>query len=188
MPKPLSLNEERLKRLALKARTDKKAFAQIYKVLLEKVYGYFYYRVKQKELAEDLTQECFLKILKNLKTYEKQEASFSAWVFTIARHTLIDYFRQKKEELSLETERKKREREKDNESEKVADRNLLENALRNLKEDYREVLYLRFFADLSLKDTARVMGKTENAVKLLQFRAIKALKKELEKDEGREKG
>ncbi len=186
MPKPLSLNEEKLKRLALKARADKKAFAQIYKVLLEKVYGYFYYRVKQKETAEDLTQECFFKILKNLKRYEKQEVSFSAWVFTIARHTLIDYLRQKKEEASLETERKRGGR-KDDESEKVVDRNLLENALRNLKEDYREVLYLRFFADLSLKETARVMKKTENAVKLLQFRAIKALKKELEKDEGREK-
>jgi RNA polymerase sigma-70 factor (ECF subfamily) len=187
MPKSLSLNEEKLKRLALKARTDKKVFAQIYKALLEKVYGYFYYRVKQKEIAEDLTQECFLKILKNLKMYEEQEASFSAWVFTIARHTVIDHFRQKKEEISLETERELEEKGSD-ETERFADRNLLENALRNLKEDYREVLYLRFFADLSLKDTARVMEKTENAVKLLQFRAVKALKKELEKDERREKG
>jgi RNA polymerase sigma-70 factor (ECF subfamily) len=186
MPRPLSLSEERLKKLALKARYDRKAFAQIYKALLEKVYGYFYYKVKQKELAEDLTQECFLKIMKNLEKYEVKEASFSAWVFTIARHTLIDHYRLKKDEIPLETERKLEKRKRD-EIEKVGERNLLEKALRNIKEDYREVLYLRFFMDLSLKETAKVMGKTENAVKLLQFRAIKALKKELEKNGGKEK-
>lgn len=185
MAKPFSLNEERLKKLALKAQDDRKAFAQIYEVFLEKVYGYFFYRVKQKELAEDLTQECFLKIMKNLEKYRVKEASFSAWVFTIARHTLIDHYRVKREEILLENGSELKEREK--EIEKVSVRDLLEKALLNIKEDYREVIYLRFLMDLSLKETAKVMGKTENAVKLLQFRAIKALKKELIKNGGKEK-
>jgi RNA polymerase sigma-70 factor (ECF subfamily) len=180
MPKPLSFNEERLKKLARLAKKDKQAWGELYEVFFDRVYAYFFYRVANQEVAEDLTQQLFLKVFSSLATYRLTRRPFGAWVFKIAHNLLVDYYRQKKDEVILEAGLPFEDKWAQAKLEQLEERAVLEEALKKIKGDYREVVYLRFLIGLSVKETAYAMGRSESAVKLLQLRALQALRKEME--------
>ncbi len=184
MPKPLSFSEERLKKLARQAKKDKQALGELYEALFDRVYAYFFYRVAIQEVAEDLTQQLFLKVISALASYRLTRRPFSAWVFKIAHNLLVDYYRQKKDEVTLEVGLPFEDKSAQAELEQLEERAILEKALRKIKDDYREVVYLRFLVGLSVKETAYAMGRSESAIKLLQLRALRALRKEMEGEVG----
>ncbi|WP_203247198.1 RNA polymerase sigma factor [Sporosarcina beigongshangi] len=154
----------------------------------DRIYRYIFLQVRQKELAEDLTQETFYRAFKNLHTFQKQ-ASLSTWLLKIAKNATYDHFRRKriiqffsmgKEEVtdaisfSPEDEYLKKD-----------STQRLYNALASLKKDYREVLLLRKINESSIKETAYILGWTETKVKSTMARAFAALKKEMLEREGR---
>lgn len=96
------LNREEELDLALKARLgDSEAFASLYNANIKKIYDFIFFKTLSKELSEDLVSQVFLKALKNIGRFKSD--NFSAWLYTIARHTIVDYYRSNRETKNIET-------------------------------------------------------------------------------------
>ncbi|MCK4778092.1 MAG: sigma-70 family RNA polymerase sigma factor [Actinomycetia bacterium] len=182
------VRKEATPELIEKAKKSPKAFGEIYDIYVKSIYNYFYYRLQNVEKAEDLTQEVFIKALEAIERYKIRKIPLSAWLFRIARNLLIDFFRKKeivKERLegkAISSERAKKE------VEQIETASFINKGLSRIKQEHREVIVLKFIIGYSNKEVAEIMGKSENAVKLIQYRALrkmnKSLKGEVEKDEG----
>ena len=178
------MDRELERQLIKKAQENVAAFEELYNHYLPKIYGFLLNRAGQKELAEDLTSEVFAKALANLAKYDDRGVSFAAWLFKIARNTLIDYTRKKKEILTdaveayepaqIETGKKAVSSLEDNER-KV----FIRKTINNLPEKYQIVLSLKFFEELSNDEIAEVVGCGKGAVAVRVHRALRLMRKHL---------
>jgi len=154
-----------------------KEFQQFYQENLGLIYRYVYNQVSNREEAEDLTSQIFLKVVSSIDQ-ERSWLSMQKWLYLIARSTIADYWRARyrlpKSSLDAMLEAGW---EGPAEVEATATSNRaeeqVERILQALPEKYREVLKCRFLLKLSVKATALQMGATEANVKVLQFRALK---------------
>ena len=162
---------------------DAEAFGLLYERYVDVVYRYVYVRVGSAHLAEDLTSETFLRALRRLDTFSWQGRDIAAWFITIARNLITDHAKSARFRLEVTTaDMLDGDQQVDAPEEEVLQRlrdtRLLE-AVRGLKPEQAECVVLRFLQGLSLAETAKVLGKTEGAVKQLQLRAVRALHREL---------
>ncbi|MBI3160367.1 MAG: sigma-70 family RNA polymerase sigma factor [Chloroflexi bacterium] len=158
---------------------DANAFGLLYDAYVDRLYRFIYYRVSDVPLAEDLTSKVFLKAWENLPGYRDRGLSFGAWLFSIARNTVIDHYRTAKQEPSLETVGPITDESIDLErslSESLQSDRLAE-ALRKLTDEQREVLVLKFIIGYSTEEIARLMKKRPGAVRALQMRGLQALER-----------
>jgi len=177
-----SLSEEEL---VEKAKEIPHAFGYLYEIYIDKIYNFIFYRTFDRDVSEDLTHTVFEKVLTNIKSYQKGTSSFAAWIFRIARNQLIDYYRKKKSlPLSEEMESKLFSEDdllaqlvKGEKQEKVF------MAVSNLSKDQREVINLRYKGDLSNKEIAQIIGRSEGAVKAILHRAVENLRRRLNHEE-----
>ena len=158
---------------------DRAAFAELYDTYVDSVYRYLLYRVREASDAEDLTSEVFTRAFANIHRYRWQGKSFLAWLYTIARNAVTDRRRRERPTVDLDTAYGVAE-----DGPTAHDRSVLgeqigalRGALRYLTTEQQQVLALRFEADLSSREVARVMGKNEGAIRALQFRALGRLRK-----------
>lgn len=160
---------------------DKEAFSDIYNLFIDPIYRYVYYKVSEAEV-DDIVETVFLKVWENIKQYKPQKKSFSAWVFRIAHNLVVDHYRSAKpfDELDYKIADYKREHNPIKTTEDTLEQNLLRMAMEKLKDNYREFLIYKFINDLSNREIADILGKSEGSLRILQFRALKALKQELE--------
>ena len=171
--------EEEVVSLAIKG--DEGAFAELYNEHFDKIYRYVYLRLGNLTAAEDLTQEVFVKALEAIGSYKWRNLPFSSWLFRIAHNQVIDHLRKesKWEKQSWDDNI----RVDDHNPEDIAERKLeaeeLNENVKKLSPAQREVISLRFTSELSIAQVARVMGKSQGAVKALQHSAILALRKVL---------
>jgi RNA polymerase sigma-70 factor (ECF subfamily) len=142
------------------------------------VFRYLYYRVGDRATAEDLTSEVFLRMVRSLARYKDQDASFQAWLFQIARHLAIDYFRQVKSGRQVELQESLAA--SDAEPAAAVERSLtsesLHRALMELRADQRDVVVLRFIVNMPIAEVARALNRSEDAIKGLQRRGLVALR------------
>ena len=165
------------------AQTDAQAFAAIYDLYVLRVYRYCYYRTSSPHDAEDLTAQIFLAALEGLPRY-RQDGHFAGWLFSIARKKVADFHRravhvtQSLEEtllppihtdLALDIETSQR-------------RQRLLKLVGALPENERELIHLRYVAELSFAEMAKTLQKNEDAVKKSLYRLMARLKQELEAD------
>lgn len=174
----------RIEALVRKAQKgDSEAFAEIYDCFVDQIYRYVYFRVP-KEDAEDITEVVFLKAWEKIKQYRPKRKSFSAWVYRIAHNLVVDTYRFKKDkatqELSPNVPEYRREHNPIRMTESSLHSDKLKIALSNVKKNYKQVIVLKFINELSNTEIAEVLRKSEGSVRILQFRALKALKRELE--------
>ncbi|TAK13564.1 MAG: sigma-70 family RNA polymerase sigma factor [Anaerolineae bacterium] len=157
---------------------DPNAFGLLYDAYVDRLYRFVYYRVSDEPLAEDLTSRVFLKAWENLQGYRDRGLSFGAWLFSIARNTVIDHYRTIKQEQSLETAGPLVD-EEDPESllRRTQQGDQLANALRQLTDDQREVLVLKFIEGYDTNEIAGFVGKKPGAVRALQMRGLQALER-----------
>lgn len=153
----------------------------IYEQYGEKILRYILGKVNDRYLAEDLRSEVFLKIDEKLATYNVQKAALSTWVFTIARNTLIDYFRTRRvhEQIPETLAAKSSDVE-----EKVCNDESLESlayALEKLEKRERDIIVLRYYSGLTLKEIGQKMNISYAYVKLLHNKALQLMKKYFEK-------
>lgn len=163
---------------------DTGAFATIYQTFFTPIFRYVYIRVKNKAQAEDLTQTVFLKTFQSIKNFKEQGRPLLAYLFTIARNAVIDHWRKEKSRAGDDPEEvfKNIPDSKINVEETLDDKKEIKSvkeALWNLTRDQQEVINLKFIAELSNKETAKIMGKSEEAIRQLQCRALKALREYL---------
>ena len=173
-----NVNEFELQELVLLAQEgDTEAFGKVYDLFFDKIYRYASFRVPA-EVAEDLVADIFVKAWEKLHTYKPQKnVPFGAWIFRIARHTVVDSYRSKQviEEVPEEME----DTDALNRAEtRVKRRHLLKTvrgAMQELPPKHREVLELSFMAELPNTEVARVLKMREGAVRTLKSRALKKL-------------
>lgn len=152
----------------------------------ENVFRYLWARLGDRQAAEDLTGEVFLRMQASLPHYEVRELPFRAWLFRIARNLLIDEYRQRNGRVTVSLDESTTAvpagagPEQAVELELTAER--LRRAILRLSRARREVVALRFFGQLSLRETATAMGKTVAAVKALQHEGLLALRVALQEE------
>ena len=160
------------------------AFAQLYDGYVDRVYRYIFFRVSDDLTAEDLTSQVFLKAWENLVRYEPRSSPFLAWLYTIARNTVIDHYRTSKQSVSLDevTSLAGEGDGLDDQIEQYFEAESLREALYELTDEQQQVLILKFIAGFTTEEVARQMDKREGAVRALQMRALQALAKRMKED------
>ena len=139
------------------------------------IYAFLYYRVARPEDAEDLTSEVVLKIIRALK---KQRGNFHAWMYRIARNRLVDFYRQRavRGEVSMNDVAPKEVSKDDDFIRHIMTKEKLRKGLEQLTEEQRQVIVLKFIEGYANREIASIVGKSVGAVKVLQFRALRALR------------
>ena len=159
---------------------DKNAFGEIYDLLLDKIYRFIFFRVGSKEDAEDLTENVFVKIWKNISSYENKGLPFEAWAFRIARNTVIDFYRTKKQKITLTDNIKETVADEKETHEELLHNQMLKEVIfskmKSLPDSYREIIILKFIEEKDNKEISEILEKPEDQVRVLQSRALKALK------------
>lgn len=177
----INMNPRELIKLAKAGDGD--AFGKLYELYYTPIYRYLYFRIKDKEEASDLTQTVFLKVYKALETIESSKSEPLAYFYTVAKNTLIDYRRKKKDVYILDDEDAPEVASLDPSAEDVFDNKEMlrsvERVMEDLTEEQREVVNLRFIQELSYKEISQILGKREDAIRKLQSRALKILKEKL---------
>jgi len=144
------------------------------------VFRYFYYRSVTREDAEDLTSEVFVRVVNSIKG---QKGYFPAWLISIARNLLTDYYRKRgrSRETSLE-EIEEPSSDSDKNEKDTLHPDDLRKMLDFLTEEQKQVIVLRFIEGNTNEEVAKTMNKSIGAIKALQFRALSALKVILKKE------
>lgn len=160
---------------------DKDAFTLIYQEYIQPIYRYAYLRVGgHTDQAEDITQEVFLKALKNIGSYHYNGKPFVSWLFRIAHNLVIDHYRQVNKNKCIplsEAITVTSDTDFVTSLEHFMEISRVKQAIEKLPSQQREVISLRFGTDLSIAETAMAMGKTEGTVKKLQHVALAKLRK-----------
>ena len=158
-------------------RGELRYMSEIFKRHHVSIYNYFKKMTGRPSLSEDLTQTVFEKVIRSKHAYNEQSA-FKAWLFTMAKNSLMDHYRSNKKMQITDNQVPDQLVIPDNDSEKL-DSDLkarVHKALNRIKEEHKEILILTRFENLQYSEAASVIGITENAVKARVFRAIKSFK------------
>jgi len=172
-------DEENLVRRAKQC--DQEALAQLYEEYFDKIYRYVALRMGDRMEAEDITQQVFLNAIKAISSFKLKGVPFSAWLFRIAHNQVIDYLRRKTKRPVAPLNESLASADDDPQLilEHKLDTERLISATKRLTPAQQEVISLRFAGELPIAQAARVMGKSEGAIKALQHSAIVALRKTL---------
>lgn len=161
---------------------DKDAFIHVYDKYVDDIHRFIYFKIKDKEEANDLTSTVFLKAWQYVQNNKiKSLRSLRALFYQIARTSIIDHYRTKKEQSSLDTENnqidvKDEKVDPHREAQAKIDFSELQTKLHQLKEEYREILVLKYINELSLDEIAQITHKTKGNIRVLAHRALQALK------------
>lgn len=165
------------------AQRDPACFATLYEANFERVYAFIAGRVRNRDEAEDLTSEVFHKALAHLGNFEWRGAPFAAWLYRIAASTIASHtgatVRERKVPAAGDPPETASAAEIEPETEDVERRVRLFRLVNSLPPDQRRVVTLRFSEEKSVRQIAQEMGRSEGAVKQLQFRALETLRKRM---------
>lgn len=180
---------------------DGQAFGLLYERYVDRVYSFVLFRVRDESVAEDLTQDVFIQVLRGLDGYDWR-GTLAPWLLRIARNTVIDHWRRLgrrperpmsavEAEIDGDDEDSLIGRVADEEGEMAIgqaeawlDRAAFQRAAAQLTDLQREVIALRFASGLSIRETADAMSRSEGAIKNLQHHAVRALRRALGRDDG----
>src|SRR5512140_831028 len=162
---------------------DGEAFAELYEAYFDRVYRFIFFRVTDDQVAEDLASQVFLKAWENLHRYHPH-GPFLAWLYAIARNTVIDNYRTKKQTVSLDeaTPIAAQDDKLDDHLQFQFEVQSLQEAMQHLTQEQQEVITLKFIAEYDTAQIARHMGKSEGAIRALQMRALQALARVMKSD------
>jgi RNA polymerase sigma-70 factor (ECF subfamily) len=168
--------EER--RLVEAAQTDPAKFGELYEIHFEKVYAFIAKRVRDRDTAEDLTSDVFHKALANLRKFEWRGAPFAAWLIKIAANAIADQSKRAARETRHPEEPPESAVEPDMDA--IEHQALVFRLVDRLPADQRRVIFERFAEQRSIREIAAQWGRSEGAVKQLQFRALQNLRNQME--------
>lgn len=172
-----SADDETLARLAVH---NPDAFSELYTRYLGRVYGYLYARVGNPQDAQDLAAQTFLAVVEHLPTY-RGPGKFAGWVLSIAHHKLVDYFRSRRDEAPLDQadDLPFPARTPEEEVALKLDMEMAARAIQVLLPDRAEALTLYLFGEMSAAEIGLLMDRSEEAVRMLIYRALRDLRERL---------
>jgi RNA polymerase sigma-70 factor, ECF subfamily len=181
--KPARESTDHIRKLVERAQKgDRSALEELYLIHFDRIYSYLHVSVGNRHDAEDLTTQTFLKMLESIGRFRWQSAPFSAWLFRIAHNLAMDHFRARKrvqpeEEVPepLGSEEPSAELEA---MQSIGRQSMLE-LIDKLSPEQQQVLTLKFVFNFPNADVAKILDKTEGAIKSLQHRALASLQKQL---------
>lgn len=159
---------------------DADAFGLLYDRYQPDILRYLLHRVRDRELAEDLTQQVFLKAWQAIPRYEQRGVPFNAWLYRMAHNQMVDHYRTRRPTTDLEGVDIPQDAEAEERVMRRELRDHLAHALERLSEDHRQVLTLRFLMDKSAREIGEIMGRKEVTVRGLQLRALRALRQQID--------
>lgn len=162
----------------------RKKFSNIYNQYIDKIYRFIYLKVNSQETAEDLTSEVFLRGWESFKQGKEIE-NIQAFLYQIARNLIVDYYREKAQTQLISTEYQELidlEADLEEKAMRTSDVRRLKEALANIKEDYREVIVWYYLDGLSVPEIAKIINKSEEAVRVTIHRALNALRATMNKE------
>ena len=170
-------DEESLVRRAKEG--DAQAFAQLYEAYFERIYRYVAFKIGDRIEAEDMTQQVFLNAYQSFSSFKWKGTPVNAWFFRIAHNLIVDYLRRKEKRPAFPLSESLASSGDDPQAmaEHSLDVERLSLVTRQLTEAQREVISLRFGGGLAIAEVARIIGKSQGAVKALQHSAIIALRR-----------
>ncbi|MDQ8200605.1 RNA polymerase sigma factor [Pelagicoccus enzymogenes] len=155
---------------------DRAGFAALVDEHQDKLRNFLFRYTRNRQDAEDLTQDTFVKAFRNIHRYDSKY-SFSTWLYTIARRTAYNHFRDSKPTEALEYDIVESSDTPDVEASREDEKSWVWQAAERLKPDFREALSLKYIDDLSIEEISKIMGKSQTNVKIILFRARNQLKK-----------
>jgi RNA polymerase sigma-70 factor, ECF subfamily len=168
-------SEERL--LIEAAQNDPSRFAELYEQNFHRVYAYVARRVRNRAETQDLTAHVFHQALANLGKFKWKGSPFAAWLYRIASNAIADQAKRKGRESSEQPNAAETSTATD--LEEVERRARVFSAVEKLPDDQRRVIVMRFADEMSIREIAGQLGRSEGAVKQLQFRGLENLRNRL---------
>lgn len=181
----ISQDKKLFKRIRKK---DRDAFLDAYDAYADDIYRFVFFKIGNKEDARDITSATFLKVWEYAQRNSFDNSkSLRSFIYKIARNLVIDHYRnsskikteKNSEELMAEIIDDKQDVLKT--AELNSDIDIMKNSLNKLKEEYREIILMRFIDELSFSEISDITGKPVGNLRVLSFRALKALKELMEK-------
>lgn len=165
--------------------TENANWRQVYDHLLPRVFHFFFYKVGDQFIAEELTAITFEKAWTSRKKYRRDLGAFQFWLFGIAQKVAVDHFRKRKNEIPLDSVNSPSSQKVEREIETKADTERLISILKILSDRERMLISLKYGAELNNREIARQTGLSESNVGTILFRAVTKLRKEWETTDGR---
>jgi len=161
-------------------------FDELYEKYHHDVFQFLFYLVKNRETAEDLVQEVYIRVLKSYSTF-KGNSSEKTWLFSIARNVAIDWFRKQKSWKQRMIEKFEWSEQQISDDQSIPEEitvqkeeiQMIFKCLNKCTIDQRMVIIMRYFNELSISETALALNWTESKVKTTQHRALKGLKENM---------
>jgi len=173
----------------LKSR-DKEAFIKVYDESVEEIYRFVYFKIGGREEAKDLSSMIFLKAWQHIQNNTLEDAkTLRALLYKIARNAIVDYYRESGNKMTASLDDEDHKIEVADETpdqaqrlDREADLDLIKRQLPLLKEEYREMIIMKFISDLSLEEISDITGKSKGNVRVLLHRSLNALRELVEKE------
>lgn len=175
--------KEKLLLFRLKLKRNPEAFGEFFDLYHNKIYRYIFFKVSNKEEAKDLTSETFLRVWQHINQ-NKPITNLNALLYSVAKNLIIDHYRKQAQLESAPEEMLQfipddKSRKIVQEMDIKEDLKVITKSLIKIKEEYQEVIVLRFVEDLAINEVAEIMNISAGNVRVLQHRAFAALRKEL---------
>ncbi|MCC6643910.1 sigma-70 family RNA polymerase sigma factor [Candidatus Peregrinibacteria bacterium] len=167
------------------AKTDSDAFAQLYDYFFPKVFAFVISKVGSNDAAEDIVSEVFIKVVQHLPKYQDRGAPFAAWLFTIARNMVFDYYSKQSKDKStvLEEGLEIKDESKNSSPHEQAKHSELHEKVKQVMQQLPErdlnVMQMKFYSGLTNREIAATLNLTESNVGIIIYRVLKKLKPDL---------
>jgi len=161
---------------------DAEAFGSLYDIFIDRIYRHVYYRVSNKDDAEDIAQQVFIRAWKAIKKYRRTSKPFLAWLLRICHNLVVDFYRSKKCAIYIDDEFDLPGSEESPErlAESEYDQKLLRGIILKLPDEQQQVIIMKFIEGFSYTEISSSLQKSEGAVRVIQHRALKKMRTMLE--------
>lgn len=164
--------------LAIAAKTDEQAFSKLYEMYLPRIFAYVTRRICDRDEAEDIVSNIFLRVVENIGNFNPEKSSFKTWIYTITTNMMIDYFRshgkKKTEKIEVAHDIASSGPSPVEQAVKSHDKDFTHMIIGKLPTRHQQLLLLKFFSDLNVEELAHALGVTPNNVSVMTHRALAA--------------
>lgn len=174
------MNDKELEAIKKCQSGDTAAFGAVYDKYIKKIYVFVYYKTMHKQTAEDLVSDIFIKAMDKIDSFDADKGTFNSWIYRIARNTVIDHYRTKKQEKNIDDVWDLSSKEDIQVDVDVrAQMEKVHEHISKLKAEQRDIVVMRLWQGMSHKEIADVVGKEEGAVKVAYSRLITQMREEV---------